>query len=60
MYHGKFLYDMIVAEMRRCQDRPWPGFCIKMALPQATMFSLGPVNWRVVYMTVFSSAALDP
>ena len=31
-----------------------PGSCIKTALPQATVFSLGPVNWGVVYPTVLS------
>ena len=38
----------------------WPGSYSKKALPQATVFSLGPVNWGVVYLTVFSLAVLGP
>ena len=35
-----------------------PGSCIKTALPLATVTSLGPVNWGVVYPTVTTSEAL--
>ena len=61
--HGKFLYaGMIVAETRLYQDHhyTWPGSCIITVLPQATGFSVGPVNWGVVYPTMFSIEALVP
>ena len=51
-----------MARLSHYQDRfcIWPGSCIKTDLPQATVFSLGPVNWGVVRPTVFSLAALEP
>ena len=37
-----------------------PGSDTKMALPQATITSPGPVNWGVVYLTGTSLVALGP
>ena len=50
------------AGIRLYQDRhyTWAEFCIKTALPQATVFSLGIVNWGVVYPTVFFLVDLGP
>ena len=37
-----------------------PGYCMKTALPKATVTFPGPVNWGVVYPTVNTLAALEP
>ena len=48
--------DERAKERRLYQDGhyAWPGSCIIMALLQATVFSLGPVNWGVVYPVILN------
>ena len=62
--HGEFLCGSTVKEKRPYQGRhySWPGFRIKIALPQAhaTVTSPGPVNRGLVYPTKLSPTTLGP
>ena len=51
---AKAIFEWHDCRLYQDHNYTWSRSCIKTSLPQATVFSLGPVNWDVVYATVLS------